>query len=440
MIRASIIFFSSYLFSIVALAAPAPDPREGVFSVELAYESKYVTVHDQRMHYVDQGDGQVFLFLHGNPTSSYLWRNVMPYVEPLGRVVALDNIGFGKSAKPDLDYTFQTHYQYVEAFIEELALSDIVLVVHDWGSALGLEYARRHSDNVKGVVFMEAIIPPAFPMADLSALGGEEGQFAQFRTPQIGKELLIEQNVFIEQILANGTLTRQLSEVEKDAYRAPFVDPATRFPIYVWPNELPIAGKPARNVALVQAIGEWLKTSPTPKLLQYASPGAIIPPAAAAWMADNYRNIETQFVGYGAHYITEDNPQAIGRGIVDWYRRQFGDSLDQQANTNKDETASDSKVYMMNALWFKEGGAEAYAKYGAAAGPIVAALGGKRLDGFIPTESLIGDWQPDLLFFVEWPSWEAFQQLGQSEAYQKIAHLREVGLENSLLIRCDRLP
>jgi haloalkane dehalogenase len=440
MMRTISLLFGSCLLSMACLAASAPDPRDGVFGVELPYESKYVTIKNHQMHYVDHGEGQVFLFLHGNPTSSYLWRNVMPYVEPLGRVIAVDNIGFGKSAKPDLDYTFQTHYPYLESFIDELGLSNIVLVIHDWGSALGLEYARRHADNVKGVVFMEAIIPPAFPMADLTALGGSQGMFAKFRTPEVGEQLLIEQNVFIEQILLNGTLTRQMSDAEKDAYRAPFEDPASRFPIYVWPNELPIAGKPARNVDLVNGIGEWLKTSPTPKLLQYASPGAIISPDAASWMAENYRNIETQFVGYGAHYIQEDNPQAIGRGIVDWYRRQFQKPIELSAISKEVQKVSDSKVYMMNALWFKEGGAQAYAEYGEAAGPIVAALGGKRLDGFVPTQSLIGDWQPDLFFIVEWPNWEAFVALGQSEAYQKIAHLREIGLENSLLIRCDRLP
>ncbi len=310
--------------ALVASAQEAPDPRAGVFSSDFPYESRYVEVEDQRLHYIDKGQGQIFVFLHGNPTSSYLWRNVMPYIEPIGRVVAVDNIGFGKSAKPDLDYTFQTHYRYIEAFIETLELEDIILVIHDWGSVLGLEYARSHPENVKGVVFMEAIIPPSFPMADLTQLGGEEGMFAQFRTAEAGKELVITQNVFIEQILGNGTLTRSMSETEKNAYRAPFVDPATRFPIYVWPNELPIAGQPMRNVEVVNAVGAWLKTSETPKLLQYASPGAIVPPAAADWMANNYRNIETQFVGYGAHFIQEDNPESIGRGIVDWYRRNFG--------------------------------------------------------------------------------------------------------------------
>jgi haloalkane dehalogenase len=402
----TLLAISAWMLGVAAFAQQAPDPRAGVFSAEFPYESKFIEVDNQRLHYIDKGEGQTFVFLHGNPTSSYLWRNVMRYVEPSGRVVAVDNIGFGKSDKPDLDYTYQTHYKFIDGFIRAMDLQNIILVVHDWGSVIGLDYARQNEENVRGVVFMEAIIPPGFPMADLTALGGPEGLFAQFRAPETGKELLINQNVFVEQILGQGALTRQLSEAEIDAYRAPFVDSASRLPIYVWPNELPIAGKPARNVKTVNAVGAWLRTSRTPKLLQYASPGAIVPPAAAQWMAENYANIETQFVGYGAHYIQEDNPEAIGRGIADWYRRTFQKSgsnaggthqsarLTQQSSEQTDQpteesTMSDGKVYMLNALWFNEGGAAAYAKYGEAAGPIVEALGGRRLDGFVPTQSLI---------------------------------------------------
>lgn len=247
----------------------------------------------------------------------------MRYVAPSGRVVALDNIGFGRSDKPDLDYTYQTHYAYVEQFIEALDLDDIILVLHDWGSVLGLDYARQHQDRVRGVVFMEAIIPPSFPMPSLDEFGPAGELFGRFRTDGIGQQLIMEQNVFIEQILLNGPQTRKLSQPEREAYRTPFPTPGSGFPVYMWPNELPIAGEPSRNVAVIDAIGEWLETSPTPKLLQYASPGAIIPPTAAAWMAEHYRNIETQFIGYGTHYVQEDNPEAIGRGIADWYRRQF---------------------------------------------------------------------------------------------------------------------
>ena len=141
---------------------PAPDPRAGVFSADFPYESKYVEVEGAKLHYIDQGEGQIFLFLHGNPTSSYLWRNVMRYVESSGRIIAVDNIGFGKSAQPELDYTYQTHYRFIEAFIRKLDLKDLILVVHDWGSVIGLDYARQHEANVRGVVFMEAIIPPGF--------------------------------------------------------------------------------------------------------------------------------------------------------------------------------------------------------------------------------------------------------------------------------------
>ena len=309
----------SLLFSLPALAQPDPDPRAEIFSAEFDYTSKYLTVKGHSLHYIDEGntEGDTFLFLHGNPTSSYLWRNVMRYVKPHHRIVAVDNIGFGKSDQPrDLDYTFQTHYGYIEAFIEAMDLEDVILVIHDWGSVLGLNYAMENPGNVKGIAMMEALIPPTFPMEDA-------GFFANFRDPETGRELLINQNMFIENILLTGTRTRSMSDAEKDVYREPFVDVESRFPIYVWPNELPIAGEPARNVEVIENIGDWLRTSPHPKLVQYAAPGALGGPAAAEWMRDNYRNVEIDFVGYGGHYIQEDNPQAIGRGIVEWHRRTF---------------------------------------------------------------------------------------------------------------------
>ena len=306
-------------FAIVVSAQTDIDPRADVFSAEFPYQSKYVEVLGHRLHYIDEGNsaGDTFLFLHGNPTSSYLWRNVMRYIKPQHRIVAVDNIGFGKSDQPiDLDYTFQTHYQYIEGFIEAIGLEDIVLVIHDWGSVLGLNYAMENSANVKGIAMMEALIPPTFPMQ-------EAGFFANFREPHTGRRLLIEQNMFIEGILFGGTRTRTLSDAEKAIYRAPFLTEETRFPIYVWPNELPIGGEPARNVDLINEIGEWLRTSSVPKLVQYAAPGALLGPDVAAWMSVNYRNVETDFVGYGTHYIQEDNPQAIGRGILEWHRRSF---------------------------------------------------------------------------------------------------------------------
>ena len=306
----------------LALTSAAPAAAEAP-SADFPFESHFVEVHGARMHYVEAGDGTPVLFLHGNPTSSYLWRNVIPHVAPVGRAIAVDLIGFGRSDKPALDYTFQDHARYVEGFIDVLDLDGLVLVVHDWGSALGLDYAARHPERVRGVAFMEAIVPPAFPMESLAGMGPSAELFGKFRDPVEGRRLLIEQNVFIEQLVANATVTRKLGEAELEHYRAPFLDPATREPIYVWPNELPIAGEPARNVAVVERIGQWLRTAPHPKLLLYARPGAILPPFAAEWMIANYENLETVFIGPGRHYVQEDQPEVIGRNVADWMRRHF---------------------------------------------------------------------------------------------------------------------
>ena len=307
----------------------APTPMQIAISDEMKYDSKFISVHGSRMHYVEGGDlknkdAQVFLFLHGNPSSSYLWRNVMPHIEPLGRVIAVDLVGFGQSDKPDIGYTYQEHSKYIDGFIKVLDLKDITLVLHDWGSVLGLDYARRNSGNVKAIAMMEAIIPPAFPAKDYEALGGLADLFRNFRNPDTGRPLIIEQNIFIEGILLQATVTRTLSEKEKETYREPFLVPKDREPVYVWPNELPIGGEPARNVTVINAVADWLKQSATPKLLLYVNPGAIVSLQGAQWMQENYRNLEAVFVGYGAHYIQEDNPEAIGRNINLWYQRKFG--------------------------------------------------------------------------------------------------------------------
>ena len=294
--------------------------RAETFSTEFPYESRFVEVLGSRMHFVDEGEGDVFLFLHGNPTSSYLWRNILPYVRPHGRVIAVDNVGFGQSDKPDISYTLQDHIAHTDAFIAALGLSDIILVVHDWGSGLGLSYAARNPENVKGVVMMESIIPPAFPAENAPPEGT---LFDRFRTEGIGQELIMQDNIFIDDLLGEGTVTRQMPAEAMEAYRAPFPTPESRYPIYVWPNELPMGGEPARNVKVVESYAHWLRTSQTPKLLQYARPGGIISPENAEYAADNFPNLELQFIGYGRHYVQEDNPEAIGRGIAEWHRRNF---------------------------------------------------------------------------------------------------------------------
>ncbi len=326
MFRIFISIIAGFLLISAAQAQDAPQVppyKAAEFSAEFPYESKFIDVRGSKIHYIDEGEGDTFLFLHGNPTSSYLWRNVMRYVKPHGRIVAVDNIGFGKSDKPDVDYTLQTHIEYTNAFIDELGLKNVILVVHDWGSALGLNYAATHSRNVKGIVMMEALIPPTFPAESVDIFGPAADMFRSFRDPEMGRELIINQNVFIEQFLGNAAVTRSMPDEVVDVYREPFLEPSAREPIYVWPRELPIGGIPARNVEVFERYGKWLKKSRTPKLLQYVSPGGLVSPDRADWAANNFRNIETQFVGYGAHFIQEDNPQAIGRGIVDWHRRNF---------------------------------------------------------------------------------------------------------------------
>ena len=296
---------------------PKPPPRDFGISAEFPFESKFVTVHGSRMHYVDVGEGKPILFLHGNPTSSYLWRNIIPHLVPQGRAIAPDLIGMGKSAKPDIDYLYEDHLKYIEGFIEALDLHDITLVIHDWGSVLGLDYASRHRDNVIGVAFMEALVAPSLPRSEPPPEGSI---FARLRDPEIGPKMVIEENFFVEKMLPFA-IARTLSEAEMDAYRAPFPDPASRKPVYVWPNEVPFGDGPARTRAVVERNNAWMLETNMPFLLLYANPGRIISPAFAQWMAERLKNIETHYVGVGYHFIQEDHPHEIGLAVADWRRR-----------------------------------------------------------------------------------------------------------------------
>ncbi len=286
-------------------------------SPDFPFESKYLEVHGSRMHYVEEGAGDPVLFLHGNPTSSYLWRNVIPHVSPLARCIALDLIGMGKSDKPDIEYRFFDHSKYVEGFIEALGLRNITFVIHDWGSALGFHYARRHEDNVKGLAFMEAIVRPLtwdeFP---------EQGRqmFQAFRTPEVGENMLINQNMFVEQVLPMSIL-RKLTDEEMNRYREPYADPPSRKPVWRWPSELPIDGEPADVAEAARAYSEWFGKSDVPKLLLYAQPGALMRGPLLEWCRNNMRNLKALDIGAGSHFVQEDQPHAIGEAIAEWYRR-----------------------------------------------------------------------------------------------------------------------
>jgi haloalkane dehalogenase len=306
------------LIAAQAQAGKVPPPE---ISPDFAYPSRTVEVLGSRMHYVEAGAGDPIVFLHGQPTSSYLWRNVMPHLEPLARVIAPDNIGFGKSAKPDIAYTYGDHMRHIEGLIDALALDDITFVVHDWGSAMGFDYAARHPDKVKGIAFMEAIMAPLFPAESYDALPPPLAEFfSTMRDPVKGPELMVEQNYFVEVVLPSFT-SRDIDEVAMAVYREPFLDKQSRWAINSWPNQVPIGGEPAEVVEVVANYNRWLMETETPLLFLYASPGALNPPEIADWWVTRARNMETVFIGAGLHYVQEDQPYAIGRAIADWYRR-----------------------------------------------------------------------------------------------------------------------
>ena len=287
-------------------------------SADFPFQENYVEVHGSKLHYVDEGAGDPILFLHGNPTSSYLWRNIIPYVSSKGRAIALDLIGMGRSDKPDLDYRFFDHVKYVEGFIEKLGLENITFVIHDWGSALGFHYAMRHESNVKGLAFMEAILLPV-PSWELFPADFRQ-MFQAFRTPEVGWDMIVNKNFFVEQVLPGG-IVRKLTEEEMNRYRAPYREPASRKPLWRWPNEIPIEGEPADMVEAVNTFNAKLQQSALPKLLFHATPGALLPAPLVDWCRQNLKNLKTVDIGSGTHFLQEENPHLIGQELAAWYDR-----------------------------------------------------------------------------------------------------------------------
>ena len=286
-------------------------------SADFPYAPHFVDVHGSQIHYVEEGSGDPILFLHGNPTSSYLWRNIIPHVQGHGRCIAMDLIGMGKSDKPDLEYNFFDHSKYVEGFIEALGLKNLTLVIHDWGSALGFHYAMRNEDNMKSLAFIEAIMTPipswdAFPREDIKQA------FQAFRTPNVGWDMIVNNHMFIEHILPS-MIVRTLTEAEMDHYRAPYTDPPTRKPLWRWPNEVPIAGEPANVVTMVEEYNRKLQHSQLPKLLLSCTPGALITAPVVEWCQQNLPNLKVVDIGPGKHFVQEDNPHGIGTELASWY-------------------------------------------------------------------------------------------------------------------------
>jgi haloalkane dehalogenase len=273
-----------------------------------------VSVLGQSMAFVETGAGDPIVFLHGNPTSSHLWRNVIPHLEPLGRCIAPDLIGMGDSdPAPDEGYRFIDHRRYLDAFLEEVAAFErVTLVVHDWGSALGFDWARRHPTAVKGIAYMEAIVRP-FALADLPEPA--RPVFAALRSPA-GGGLVYGENVVVERILP-GAIVRQLDPAEMAEYRRPFLEPTRRAPTLAFPRELPIDGEPSDVVEIVSEYGAWLAGSNVPKLLVKAEPGVLI--TAASYEHCRHWPNQHEVTVAGRHYIQEKSPNEIGQAIADWY-------------------------------------------------------------------------------------------------------------------------
>jgi haloalkane dehalogenase len=281
------------------------------------YPKRRAQVLGLEMAYVEVGSGDPIVLQHGNPTSSYLWRNVIPHLAGLGRCIAPDLPGMGDSAKlPDSGpgrYTFVEHARYFEALLEQLGVREnVTLVIHDWGSALGFDWARRHASAVRGIAYMEAIVRP---LAWSEWPEAARRVFEGFRSPA-GEAMVLEQNVFIERVLP-GSVLRKLGEAEMDVYRRPFRTAGEdRRPTLTWPRQIPLDGEPAEVALIVQRYADWLSHSDVPKLFIDADPGAILIGAQREFCRSWPNQSEVRV--RGNHFLQEDSPDEIGRAIAEW--------------------------------------------------------------------------------------------------------------------------
>ena len=284
-------------------------------SVNDSHPRKRITAGGVDISYVDTGSGNPIVFLHGNPTSSYLWRNIIPHLEFSGRCLAPDLMGMGESgSSPNGSYRFADHSALLDQWFEDMGLtSNVTLVIHDWGSALGFHWAKRHSKRVKGLVYMEAIVRPVtweeWPDAARQVFQG-------FRSPA-GEDMVLEKNIFVERVLP-GSVLRGLTEEEMEVYRRPYLEVGeSRRPTLTWPREIPVGGEPADVVQIVSEYAEWLAGSDVPKLFINAEPGAILtgPQREFCRTWPNQQEVTVK----GVHFIQEDSPAEIGQAIAGWY-------------------------------------------------------------------------------------------------------------------------
>ncbi len=277
-----------------------------------SHQRKSVKVLNSEISYVETGEGDPIVFLHGNPTSSYLWRNIIPYLSPYGRCLAPDLIGMGQSGKsPSQSYRFIHHVYYMDEWFKALNLENIILVLHDWGSAIGFYWAYRHPEQIKGIAYMEAIVQPRrwvdFP-------NGRDAIFRALRSEK-GEEMIFDHNFFVETILQKSII-RKLTDEEMNEYRKPFQTRKSRLPTLVFPRELPIEGEPADVTAIVNEYADWLSKSSLPKLLISAQPGALLTGRSLEFCR-NWPN-QKEVTVKGIHYIQEDSPSEIGIALKEF--------------------------------------------------------------------------------------------------------------------------
>jgi len=288
-----------------------------MLSEVMPYEKQFLKVFDRTMAYVDTGHGDPIVFLHGNPTSSYLWRNILPYLQREGRCIAPDLIGMGDSEKlpgsgPG-SYTFIEHRRYLDALLAALGVErNVTFVLHDWGSALGFDWANRHRDAVKGIAYMEAIVQPV----TWEQWSPQTRSFFEHLRGASGEQMILEENLFVESLLPRRIL-RQLTDAEMEAYRRPYREPGEgRRPTLTWPRQLPIEGEPAEEVEIVRSSAAWLAASTVPKLFINAEPGTISGDERA--FCRSFPN-QTEVTVRGLHFIQEDSPDEIGEAVAHWY-------------------------------------------------------------------------------------------------------------------------
>lgn len=407
-------------------------------SAAFDYAAQHVDVFDARMRYFEAGEGDPILFVHGIPTWSYIWRNIMPHLEDQGRVIAVDMPGFGGSELGSAQ-TAADQNHYLERFIETLGLTNVTLVIQDLGGVAGLSYAARNPENVKAIVMMEVPIRQLYtetPAPDAIFPVEVDERWLNFiqlaRDPELAHQVLVEGNGFLgaDGASLQASLLRQLSPEERAAYLEPFSVEADREFLVNFPASIAIDGLPAESAAMDQRHGRFLIDSEIPKLLFTVEQGSLIPPDLADRMEAQIPNLRRVNLEPGRHHVQEDYPHVIGRTIAEWLpdarRRTYGAS----------QTAE--RAYMLNIIDFDgEAGLQRYRDYLSAAFPLMREYGGRLYTSYRPREDYVGTLSADLVGVVEWPNEAAVRAFFDDPRYAELEALRDSSALSLQIIRME---